>query len=169
MRRTRFRVSAIMLTTVAAVSVPSAQVPDPGPGSVTVTGPVRVIEADTLEVSIRGARVGVRIAGIRVPRGNTECGRQASAALRKMLSSGAFLDREVRLPPIDVNTGWLRVYRVTTPAGRPVAAELARAGLAIADAAAADAVDFPEIAAGQADAKSALRGCVWSGTTEPAQ
>lgn len=159
----------IALTALAAVSIPSAQVPERGPSSVTVTGPVRVIEADTLEVSIRGARVGVRIPGIKVPRGNTECGRQAAAALRQMLSSGAFLDQEVRLPPVDVKTGWLRVYRVTTPGGNSVAAELARAGFANADATASDAVDFPEIAAGESDAQGARRGCVGSGASGQAR
>jgi endonuclease YncB( thermonuclease family) len=51
---------------------------------------------------------------------------------------------------------------VTTLAGRPVAAELAAAGLAIADSSNADAADFSEILAAQSNAQNAGRGCVWS-------
>jgi endonuclease YncB( thermonuclease family) len=161
----QFRVLGIVLMALAGVGIPSAQAPGRGQGTVTITGPVRVIEADTLEVYIRGARVGVRIPGIKVPRGNTPCGREASAFVRQLLSSGAFLDEELRLPVLD--SRYLRLYRVTTPAGRPVAAELAHAGFAVADPGTADAADYPEIAAGHADAQGARRGCVWSGDAEP--
>ena len=140
----------------SAVSVAAQAPPDP-PRQFTVSQ-VRVIEADTLEVSVRGARVGVRIPGIRVPRGNTECGRRASALVQEILSSGAWLGEETRLPLLD--KGWLRRYRVTTADGRSVAAELARAGLAVANSREADAVDFPEIAANEADAQNTARGCV---------
>jgi len=164
-KRAQFRVLGVVLTTLAFVGIPSAQAPPRGSGTVTITGPVRVIEADTLEVYIRGAQVGVRIPGIKVPRGNTPCGRAASAFVRELLSSGAFLDEELRLPVLD--NRFLRLYRVTTPTGRPVAAELARAGLAAADPGTGDAVDFPDIAASQADAQNARRGCVWSGDSGP--
>jgi endonuclease YncB( thermonuclease family) len=164
-RRAQFRVLGIVLTTLAAVGIPSAQAPDRGPATVTINGPVRVIEADTLEVSIRGTRVGVRIAGIRVPRGNTPCGREASAVVRQLLSSGAWLDEEPRLAP--VARGWLRLYRVTTPTGRSVAAELAHAGLAAAEPSEADAANYPEILAGEADARNGRRGCVGSGGSGP--
>jgi endonuclease YncB( thermonuclease family) len=80
--------------------------------------------------------------------------------MRELLSSGAILDDEIRLSPRD-NRG-LSLFRVTTLAGRPVAAELAAAGLAIADSSNADAADFSEILAAQSNAQNAGRGCVWS-------
>jgi endonuclease YncB( thermonuclease family) len=159
-RRAQFRVLGVVLTTLVAVGIPSAQAPDRLHGPLTVRGPVRVIEGDTLEVSINGMRVGVRIPGITVPRGNTPCGRQASAAMRELLSSGALLDDEIRLSPRD-NRG-LSQLRVTNAAGRAVAAELAAAGLAIADSANENAADFPEILAAQSNAQNARRGCVWA-------
>ena len=159
-RRAQFRVLGIVVTTLAAVVLPTAQAPDRIHGQLTVQGPVRVIEGDTLEVSINGMRVGVRIPGIKVPRGNTPCGREASAAMRELLSSGAILGDEIRLSPRD-NRG-LSLFRVTTPDGRPVAAELVAAGLAIADPANENAADFPEILAAQSNAQNAQRGCVYA-------
>ena len=144
----------------------AAQAPPRGPGPFIITGPVRVIEADTLEVYIRGARVGVRIAGINVPQGNTPCGREASAALQEMLSSGAVLDEERRLPLLDEKQH-LRLFRVTTPSGLPVAAELARAGFAAANPGHSDAVDFVEIVGNQKDAQSTKRGCLWADDSTP--
>ena len=158
--RAQFRVLGIVVTTLAAVVLPTAQAPDRIHGQLTVRGPVRVIEGDTLEVSINGMRVGVRIPGITVPRGNTPCGRQASAAMRELLSSGAILDDEIRLSPRD-NRG-LSLLRVTTPGGRPVAAELVAAGLAIADPSNGNAADFDDIVAAESNAQTAQRGCVWS-------
>jgi endonuclease YncB( thermonuclease family) len=156
-RQARFRICGIGLTALAAATISSAQIPTRNAAPLTVSGPVRVIEGDTLEVSVRGVRVGVRIAGIRVPPGNTECGRQASAAVRQLLSSGARLDEEHRLPL--VSNRLLRVFRVTTADGRPVAAELTLAGLAVAEPADGEASDYPAILAGQADAQNAARGC----------
>ena len=159
-RRAQFRVLGIVVTTLAAVVLPTAQAPDRIHGQLTVRGPVRVIEGDTLEVSLNGTRVGVRIPGIKVPRGNTPCGRQASAAMRELLSSGAILDDENQLSPRD-NRG-LSLFRVTTAGGRPVAAELVAAGLAIADSSNGNPTDADEIAAAQSNAQNERRGCVWS-------
>jgi len=163
---TAIRTLGIVSLALSSLGPLAAQAPPRGPGPITITGPVRVIEADTLEVYIRGARVGVRIAGIRVPQGNTPCGRAASAALREMLSSGAVLDEERRLPLLDEKQH-LRLFRVTTPSGRPVAAELALAGLAAVNPGHADAVDFPEIIGNQQDAQSTKRGCLWADESNP--
>ena len=143
----------------SAVSV-TAQAPERGHGSLTVRGPVRVIEGDTLELNVDGRRFGVKIIGIKAPEGNTACGRESIAATAQLVAEGIFLDEDLALPSFDARL--LRLYQVRTSAGVPLAAELARAGLARAEPSHKGARDLPDVAAAEADARAARRGCVWS-------
>jgi endonuclease YncB( thermonuclease family) len=135
-----------------------AQAPPRGSGPRTVTTPVRVIEADTLEVFIDGKRVGVAIAGIAGPPGNTPCGRQAAAAVQALVAEGLELEEDLGLPAFDRRL--LRVYRVFDRRGLSIAEELARRGFAIPDERAAAALDRPAIVAAAAEASGRAAGCV---------
>src|SRR5687768_5521111 len=52
---------------------------------------VRVIDGDSLDVSIGGGRVAVRILGVDAPEGNTPCGRAATAQLERLVARGLTL------------------------------------------------------------------------------
>jgi endonuclease YncB( thermonuclease family) len=134
-----------------------AQAPLRGTGSYSIDGPVRVIEGDTLEVRIEGRRVGVLVAGIIAPHANTPCGQQAAQALQALVERGVVLHEDLGLPTFDQRL--LRIYRVFDPAGRLIAEELARAGVALPAQATEHAIDFPVVAAAAADAAANRRGC----------
>src|SRR3954454_12544875 len=70
-----------------------AQAPAKGTGTQTVPF-ARVIDANTLEVYIKGAQTGVRIVGIDVLQGNTPCGKQASAVLKTLVKAGLQLEED---------------------------------------------------------------------------
>jgi endonuclease YncB( thermonuclease family) len=122
---------------------------------------MRVIEADTLEIWVNGARIGVGIIGIKAPAGNTACGREAIDVVTQLVGSGIWLDEDLALPAFDRR--YRRLYRLTTAGGLPVAAELAMAGLVESEPADKQSQDYPAIAAAEVQAKSAGRGCRWSG------
>ncbi len=65
-----------------------------GPPASTINfrGFVRVIDGDTIEINLKGRRVGIGILGIDAPQGNTPCGRQATNALRQLFAGGLTLD-----------------------------------------------------------------------------
>ena len=71
-----------------SLSSTNAQAPPRGSGWMPVTGSVRVIDADTLEVDVDGRRVGVAVAGIIAPQGNTACGREAIEATQMLVANG---------------------------------------------------------------------------------
>ncbi len=137
-----------------------AQAPlPPGKGPVTVTGPIRVIEADTLEVSIDGRRVGIGLVGIKAPAGNTACGRQAIAALYALLEEGVELRDDGRAAPYDRRTR--RKVKVALPRSRgSLAVALARAGVVRADPEDIDGEEYADILDAEVDARTNRRGCV---------
>ena len=103
----------------------SAQAPPPGSGPLDITGPIRVIDGDTMEVYIKGRQSGLGIIGIRAPMGNTTCGKAALAHLRGLIARGMHLDED---PRIGYDARKRRMYYVKTPAGQSVAVAMARAG-----------------------------------------
>lgn len=134
--------------------VTHAQAPPPGHGPITVNGFVRVIEADTFEVRVEGRRVGVRIVGIRVAPGNTECGLRAMNVLQGLVECGIVLEDDPLVPTFDAQK--LRLYRVTRNSVS-VAVELAHAGFAESDQ---RGTDRDLIVAAAAEARASRRGCV---------
>jgi endonuclease YncB( thermonuclease family) len=154
-------VLVLMLVASELLDSPRAQAPSRGSGTYAVTGPVRVIEADTLEVFIDGRRVGVTIAGIAVPPGNVACGRQAAALVQSLVEGGIELQEDYALPTFDRRR--LRVYRVFDRTGRLIAEELARAGFALPDERAPTALDRATILAAAAEASGRAIGCASTG------
>ena len=150
-------VSSGSLITGAAATL--AQAHAPGSGTIRVTGPVRVIEADTLEVSVDGRRVGVGIVGIIAPPGNTDCGKQAIQFAYSLLDSGLELEEDQAVPAFD--EAKRRMYRVRRlPSRESVAVAIAAAGFANADPKAQNAIDQAEVVAAAANARANRRGCI---------
>lgn len=137
----------------------SAQSPPRGSGWMPVTGPVRVIEANTLEIQVDGRRVGVAVAGIVAPPGNTLCGLKAIAEAEKLVAEGIELQEDLGLPT--VNKRLLRVYRVSLASGRSLAEELALSGYAWPDPDATAALERLSILGAADAARTSGRGCVW--------
>jgi endonuclease YncB( thermonuclease family) len=144
---------------LAAAAGTIAQAPPPGSGTVRITGPVRVIEGDTLEVNIEGRRVGVGVIGIVAPAGNTGCGRQAIQFAYSLLDAGVELEEDPGVPAFD--RAKRRMYRVRLlPSRTPLALALASAGFANADPNAQEAIDRAEVEAAVAEARANARGCI---------
>lgn len=135
------------------VTVPPGGPPPPGSGPIDVTGFVRVIDADTLEIYIRRNQVGVGIIGIRGPMLNTACGQQAGRFLQGLLNGPIRLEED---PAIIFDARKRRMYYVKK-VGRSVAEQLVNAGLARADG---TGVEAAALAAAEANARAAGRGCV---------
>jgi endonuclease YncB( thermonuclease family) len=154
-----------LVVTVLCVGATSAQAPSRGSGSVTVAGPLRVIEGDTLEVTIDGARIAVGVIGIKAPPGNTACGREAIAVAQQLVADGVWLDEDLGVPSFDSRSR--RLYRVSTSTGRSLAVELATAGLAASDSAAGAATDYADILAAETQARSTNMGCLAAGAATP--
>jgi glucose/arabinose dehydrogenase len=136
--------------------------PPHGLGPFTVSD-VRVIDGDSIEVLIQGARAAVRLAGVDAPEGNTACGRAATAQLQALAARGLTLTDDAD-PSLTFDSRGLRLFHATDASGRLVSEVLVRAGVAraLAEGQYADL-----LAAAQADASSAKRGCVWGGPTDP--
>jgi len=158
----RVCVIGLILAVIIVGERASAQAPARGSGQRQVPGPIRVIEADTLEVSLDGSRVGVKVIGVKAPPGNTACGREAIGVVSQLLADGIWLDEDLNLPPIEEKRK-LRKYRVTTADGRSLAQELARNGIAGVEPSDNAGQEASDIEAAENDAKGAQRGCVWSG------
>jgi glucose/arabinose dehydrogenase len=128
--------------------------PPAGSGSLDIDGYVRVIDGDTIEVSVNGTRMGVGILGLAAPPVNTPCGRQAADALQALLAGGARLEEE---PGQFLDKRGRRLYRVRTRDGRSVGQELAQRGLARAGEIGQERAAF---AAAAATARASQVGCL---------
>ena len=116
-----------------------AQAPPRGAGPLNVSGPVRVIDGDTLEVYVDGRQTAIGIIGIKAPRGNTTCGRKAAQLLQSLIDrvapgpeAGAVVRFEEDLAHT-FDERKRRMYYLTLPDGVSPALELVRAGLADPD------------------------------------
>jgi glucose/arabinose dehydrogenase len=120
---------------------------------VRVSGPIRVIDGDTLETAVDGKRTGVGVIGINAPPGNTDCGRAAAAALQALVQNGIRLEVD---PDLTLDDRGRRLYYVLTGDGRSVALELATAGLV---APLDQGRERDALATATSDARGAGQGC----------
>lgn len=118
---------------------------------------VRVIDGDSLDVTVDGARVPVRIAGIDAPEGNTPCGRSATAALEALVADGITLVDDPD-PALTFDDRLRRQFHVTDRSGRSVGEGLVRAGVARATG---QGHSMAALATAQNEAAAAKRGCLW--------
>jgi endonuclease YncB( thermonuclease family) len=143
---------AVAATSAAPADV-GAQAPGRGSGSVTVTGPIRVIDGNTLEVNINNRRAGVGLIGIKAPPGNTACGKIAAENLATLLRLGLIrLDEELD-QTFDAKKRRMYTLKVSEI---PIAVEMARGGWAVPDGSGLDAL---EIGRAAIEARNAGRGC----------
>jgi endonuclease YncB( thermonuclease family) len=134
----------------------SAQAP-PIVGTVAITRSIRVIEADTLEVTINGKRVAAGLAGVKAPAGNTACGRQAIAALYALIAQGVELSDDGSAPVFDARNR--RMFRIAIlPARASLAVSLVSAGMGRPDPK-TRGDEYQDISAADADARGHGRGC----------
>ncbi len=131
--------------------------PQPGSGSLDYVGFVRVLQGDAVEIGLGGNRVAVRLIGLRTPSGNTPCGHVAADYLQGLVFEGMLFDEDESLT---YDRGGLRMYYGRLPDGRSVASLLVSAGLARANGLGREAT---ALAAAQAEARKAKRGCLWGG------
>lgn len=151
----RTGVLAILLVCLSTPSL-RAQAPPKGSGPIDITGPVRVIDGDTIEVFHERRRIGVGLIGVRAPQGNTSCGRQATEFLQTLLENGVRLEED---PNFTFDTRNRRMYRALTLVGRTsVVIALVRSGFAVPDGQGSEST---AIAAEATAARQAQRGCAW--------
>jgi glucose/arabinose dehydrogenase len=117
---------------------------------------VRAIDGDTLEVRIDDDPVGVGLIGIDASEGNTPCGQRAWDMLQALVAGGV---RLVEQRGLAFDRRYRRLYHVRTLDGKLVATRLVRAGLARATG---QGKHRRLLAAAQAEARKAKRGCLWS-------
>lgn len=115
----------------------------------------RVIDGDTLEAWIGTQRVGVGLIGITAPQGNTNCGQEAAGLLWQLTDGGLRLEEDAQLV-FDARNR--RTYYADTPDGRSIGAQLVQAGVARADG---QGQERDQLAAAEAEARAAQRGCLW--------
>jgi hypothetical protein len=126
-------------------------------GTVVITHSIRVIEADTLEVTIQGKRVAAGLAGVKAPAGNTVCGRQAISALYALIAQGIEVSDDASASAFDVRHR--RMLRIALlPSRTSLAVSLASAGLVRPDPN-TRGDEYQDISAADADARVHGRGC----------
>jgi endonuclease YncB( thermonuclease family) len=113
------------------------QAPAKGSGSFEITGPVRVIDGDTIEIYVDGRQMAVGILGVKVPPANTSCGRRAAQFTQDLLN-GDGRGAPITLRFEEDNTHAFdarkrRMYYLKLPGGVSAAAALVAAGFAEPD------------------------------------
>lgn len=127
----------------------------PPSSGIQLEGYIRAIQGDTLDAGNARGRIGIGIIGVKVPGGNTPCGKQATAFTQDFVSDGVQLTEE---PGLTLDARKRRMYHVTAPDGRSLAEELVASGFARADGQGANRDRLAEL---EAAAREARRGCLW--------
>lgn len=146
--------------THAPTATPTAAAsPTATPAPVLVEAAVnRVIDGDSLDAQLLGNRTAVGYLGADAPPSNQPCGPEALARNRELAGARVLLEED---PAYRVDALGRRLYYAYTPEGLFIDAVLVREGLA--GAARLDARYGASLAALEADARAAGRGCLWSG------
>jgi endonuclease YncB( thermonuclease family) len=142
---------------LCAQTAPPGGAPPAGTGSIELEGYVRAIQGDTLDARTVRGRVAIGIVGIQAPRGKTPCAQEATAFVQALVASGARVDEE---PGLVFDARSRRMYHVNTLDGQSVAEEVVAAGLARANG---QGSTRERLAALEAEAREAKRGCLWKG------
>lgn len=145
------------LVVFCSVSI-SSGAPSSGSVGVELEGYVRAIQGDTLDARMSNRRIGIGVAGIRAPKANTPCGREATAFLQGLVADGARVEEESGV----VSDKYRRVYRVSALDGRSLAEEMVAAGLAYADGRGQSRDRLADL---ESEARAARRGCLWQSAT----
>ena len=119
----------------------------------------QVLTGDGLDAHINGQRKAIRYLGAEAPFPPQPCGPEALARNRELAERRVLLEGDPR-HQADANGALL--FYAYTPNGQSIDATLIREGLA--GAVRTDAAHGGELAALEAEAKGAGRGCLWFGT-----
>jgi endonuclease YncB( thermonuclease family) len=147
-------VATLLTAVVSLTPATAAQAPARGTGSIDLTGSVRVVDGDTLDVEIDGHRAAVGLIGIKAPMANTDCGKTAAAFLQELAVGRLRLEEDLAQ---SFDTRKRRMYYLRLENGASAAVELARAGLVLPDG---KGIEAEEIAAAARAATSTHLGCV---------
>jgi glucose/arabinose dehydrogenase/endonuclease YncB( thermonuclease family) len=136
-------------------TVPPGGAPPPGSGDVEFTGFARVIDGETMEVTINGKQTLVGLLGIEAPQGNTPCGREATALLSGLLNQGPVILEEE--PALAFDARLRRMYHAGDSRGpNRIVEELVQAGVVRVNGTGKHA---QRLTALEAQARGAGRGC----------
>lgn len=130
------------------------------PVSGELKGYVRAIQGDTLDARLGNRRVGIEIIGIKAPRGNTPCGKEATAFLQTLVEDGAIVEAETGIG----HKKYVGMYHVRTLDGRSIADEMVAAGFARASGQGKRRLGLADL---ESQAKNAGRGCLWKAKGAP--
>lgn len=134
----RFFAPLVAAMVLGVLSGVAAQAPLRGTGSVEITGPVRVVDGDTFELYINGRQTAIGLIGIKAPRANSNCGKQAAQLTQALVNYVNGIQATVKLRfEEDLNHTFdarkRRMYYLTLPDGQSAAVALVAAGLADPD------------------------------------
>lgn len=127
----------------------------PEPIEATVS---RTIDGDSLDARVLNNRTAVGYLGAETPPANQACGRQALERNKELADSRVLLYQD---PAYEFDARGRRLFYAYTADGQSIEEILIREGLA--RAVRQDGSRGPELAAIQAEAESAGRGCLWGG------
>lgn len=116
----------------------------------------RAIDGMSLDAHVFGRRTAVGYLGAETLPANQPCGQQALARNRELTTSRVLLMED---PAYQFDEYGRRLFYAFTPDGQSIDEILIREGLA--RAVRTDASHGPELAAAQAEAEAAGRGCLW--------
>ena len=119
----------------------------------------RAIAGDSLDARVDGKRTALGYLGAEAPPANEPCGQEALDRNRELAGTYVTL---VEDPSYQFDDIGRRLYYVFTADGQSIDDTLVREGLA--HAVRIDAGRGPYLAALQAEAEAAGRGCLWDGT-----
>lgn len=120
----------------------------------------RVVDGSTLDAQVQGARTPVGYLGISAPDLNQPCGQDAFERNRELAAQGVLLEAD---PLYSVDEHHRLLFYAYTPDGTFIDQTLVSEGLAHATR--TDAAHGADLAAAEADAAAAGRGCLWIGAT----
>jgi endonuclease YncB( thermonuclease family) len=144
--------AVVVALLIASVSALRAQAPLRGSGTLEITGPVRIIDGDTLEVYLNGRQTAIGILGIKARRANTSCGQRAARFTQSLLNPVNKSDAPVTLRFEEdlehtFDARKRRMYYLKLPGGVSAAVALVRAGLADPDGTGEERLDLSLAAA----------------------
>ncbi|MDQ3700090.1 MAG: hypothetical protein M3442_04110, partial [Chloroflexota bacterium] len=160
--------SATAQATATAAASATAQATATAAASATAVPPrvaatvVRVPDGSTLDVRIEGVRVAVAYLGAKAPSMNTLCGAEAHARNRDLAGTAVFLEADARY---ELDDRGFRLFYAYRPDGLFIDGTLVQEGLA--RAVRLDGRHGALLAALEAEAQAAKRGCLWSTETIP--
>jgi endonuclease YncB( thermonuclease family) len=152
---TRIATAALLATLTSIVAPAFAQAPPRGSGDLPISGFVRVIDGDTLEIYVGGRQTAVGIIGIKAPRGNSSCGKSSAQFLRALLMPQPVL-RLVEDLDYTFDARKRRLYYLRLPGNASAAVAMARAGFVTP---VREGVEADDVAAAAAEAAATGKGC----------